>query len=230
MRLYAVVCNGTTLFSLPSLDHCLLNTLQYRANWAGLSISMSDKRIYNVVTSAVMLTRANTTYGPRMINCWLPAEIWVEALQKMGHIDGGLAFNVGQFNAAFARSHKFGSVMSRFDGSNNTGIFCVSYQHRHYYYLTQESNQTTYPSPLNRAWKERVMETAANVLVIPSTRARPCTGDSIPVLATTTAGAVNIDVNEDEGQSSPSKRHRIHAPSNVGVSSSSTTSYWSYSP
>jgi hypothetical protein len=165
-----------------------------------------------------------------MMNCWLPAEIWVEALQKMGHIDGGLAFNVGQFNAAFARSHKFGSVMSRFDGSNNTGIFCVSYQHRHYYYLTQESKQTTYPSPSNRAWKERVMETAANVLVIPSTRARPCTGDSIPVLATTTTGAVNIDVNEDEGQSSPSKRHRIHAASNVGVSSSSTTSYWSYSP
>jgi hypothetical protein len=74
------------------------------------------------------------------------------------------------------------------------------------------------------------METAANVLVIPSTRARPCTGDSIPVLATTTAGAVNIDVNEDEEQSSPSKRHRIHAPSNVGGSSSSTTSYWPYSP
>jgi hypothetical protein len=67
-----------------------------------------------------------------MMNCWLPAEIWVEALQKMGHIDGGLAFDVGQFNAAFARSHEFGSVMSRFDGSNNTGIVRVSYQHRHY--------------------------------------------------------------------------------------------------
>ena len=74
------------------------------------------------------------------------------------------------------------------------------------------------------------METAANVLVIPSTRARPCPGDSIPVLSITTAGAVNIDVNEDEEQPSPSKRHRIHAPLNVGGSSSFTTSLWPYSP
>ncbi|KAI2493758.1 hypothetical protein MHU86_20763 [Fragilaria crotonensis] len=191
---------------------------------------MSDKKRIYGITSAVMLIRTDKTYGPRMTNCWLPAEIWVEALKRLGHIDAGLTFNVGQFNAAFARSHEFGSVMSRFDGSNNTGTFRVSYQHRHYYYLTQESKQATCPSPLNQAWKERVMEIAANVLVIPSTRARPCTGNLIPVLATTATDGDNVNANEDEEQPSPSKRHRAHAPASVGDGSSTTrTSYWPFS-
>jgi hypothetical protein len=73
---------------------------------------MSDKRIYSIVTSAVMLIRADTRYGPRLMNCWLPAKTWVEALHKMGNIDAGFTFNAGQFNAAFARSHDFGSAMS----------------------------------------------------------------------------------------------------------------------
>ena len=129
-----------------------------------------------------MLIRADKRYGPRLMNSWLPAETWVEALQKIGNIDAGLTFNVAQFNSAFARSHEFGSAMSRFDGSNNTGIFRVSFQHRHYYYLTQATQQATYPSPLNRSWKERVLEISANnVLIIPSTRARPSTDNSIPV-------------------------------------------------
>jgi hypothetical protein len=109
------------------------------------------------------------------MNCWLPAETWVEALHKMGNIDAGLTFNAAQFNAAFARSHEFGSAMLRFDGSNNTGVFCVSFQHRHYNYLTQATQQATYPtSPLNQSWKERVLETSANVLIIPSTMVLTC--------------------------------------------------------
>jgi hypothetical protein len=95
------------------------------------------------------------------MNCWLPAEIWVEAQQKMGHIDAGLAVNVAKFNAAFARSHEYGSAILGFNGSNNTGIFRVTYQHRHYYNLTQETGQTVFPSPLVRAWKDRVLKMAS---------------------------------------------------------------------
>ncbi len=57
---------------------------------------MSDKRIHSIVISAVMLIRADTMYGPRLMNCWLPVEIWEEALQNMGHIDAGLAFNAAK--------------------------------------------------------------------------------------------------------------------------------------
>jgi hypothetical protein len=122
----------------------------------------------------------------------------VEALRKTGLIDSELTWSVRQFNAAFAKSGSHGSVMSRFDGSNQTGMmFRVSFQHQHYYYLIQAMTQVMYPSPLNRAWKERVLKIAANVLVIPSTRARPRTGDSTIELATTTVCAdTDTDANE----------------------------------
>ena len=52
--------------------------------------------------------------------------------------------------------------MSRFDGSNESGMFRVTFQHRHYYFLTpQEKKQVIYPSPLDRVWKERVLQFAS---------------------------------------------------------------------
>ena len=127
-----------------------------------------------------MLIRNDTTYGPRLMNCWLPADTWVDALQKTGHIDATLAIDTRKFNAAFAKSGSFGSLMSRFDGSNHTGVFYVRFQHRQYYYFTEEKRQVSYPSPLNRAWKDRVLEAAANVLSIPSTGARPAAITKMP--------------------------------------------------
>ncbi|KAI2501687.1 hypothetical protein MHU86_12755 [Fragilaria crotonensis] len=180
---------------------------------------MSDKRIHSIVISAVVLIRSDTTYGRRLMNCWLPAEIWVEALLKMGHIDAGLAFNVAKLNAAFARSHEFGSAMLRFDGSNNTGVFRVTYQHRHYYYLTKETEQAVYPSPLNRAWKERVLEMASNVLVFPSTRARP---SSIEV--STTDDATITEQHDEQPRSN--KRPRLE----IEPQPQEPQQYWPDSP
>jgi hypothetical protein len=185
---------------------------------------MADKSIYSIVISAVILIRSDDIYAPRLMNCWLPAETWVEALQKLGHIDASLTFTVRQFNAAFSRSSSFGSVISRFDGSNESGIFRATFQHRHYYYLTQEKKQVIYPSPLDRVWKEKVLEFAANVLVIPSTRARPA---AIAIcVADTTAEKTNDGFAEqsieDQGPS-PSKRQRTDAPLD---SRSNTTTYW----
>ncbi|KAI2502628.1 hypothetical protein MHU86_11822 [Fragilaria crotonensis] len=136
---------------------------------------MADQGIYTILTKAAILTRFDPTYGPRLMNCWLPAETWVEVIKRTGHIDASLTIDARKFNAAFTKSSSFGAgVMSRFDGSNNTGVFHVRFQHRQYYYFTQEKRQVPYPNPLNQAWKVRVLEAAAaNVLVIPSTRARP---------------------------------------------------------
>lgn len=170
----------------------------------------------------VMSIRSDTTYGPRLLNSWLPAETWVEALRKIGLIDEEITFSVRQFNAAFAKSASYGSVMSRFDGSNQTGMFRLTFQHQHYYYLTQETKQAMYPSPLNRAWKERVLEIAANVLVIPSTRARPSTVDSTTVVLATSVGA-DVVANPDV-QESPNKRQRVE---NVTATCSY---YWPESP
>jgi hypothetical protein len=155
----------------------------------------------------VMLIRSDTVYAPRLMNCWLPAKTWVEALLKLGHIDASLNFTVRQFNAEFARLGVFGSVTSRFDGSNESGMFRVSFQHCHYYYLTLEKSQVAYPCPLDRAWKDRVFQVASNVLDTPSTRARP-----------SPASAPNENKNDAESESvndsvveeeSPNKRRRI---------------------
>ncbi|KAI2492110.1 hypothetical protein MHU86_22446 [Fragilaria crotonensis] len=181
---------------------------------------MADKGIYTIITAAAMLIRFDATYGPRLINCWLPAETWVEALKKSGHIDATLNIDTQKFNAAFAKSASFGSVMSRFDGSNTTGVFHVRYRHQQFYYFTEETKQILYPSPLNRAWKERVLEVASNVLTIPSTRARPhSTSSSIDA---ENAGVIN----EDEQEVSPNKRRRVDG-NNAGPS---TFSYWPESP
>ena len=176
-----------------------------------------------------MLIRFDAMYGSRLMNCWLPAETWVEALMKAGHIDPSLTVNTRKFNAAFGKSTSFGSVMSRFDGSNQTGVFHVRYSHQQFYYFTEEGKQAVYPVPLNRAWKEKVMEYASSVLVIPSTRARPGGSfDPAPaVIAAATVRGSNADSNEDhEGQPSPSKRHRT----NTTTISSHSRSYWPCSP
>ena len=108
---------------------------------------MADKGIYTIITAATMLLRFDTTYGPRLINCWLPAETWVEALKKTGRIDASLNIDTRKFNAAFAKSVSFGSVMSRFDGSNTTGVFHVRYRHQQFYYFTEETKQIYSQAP-----------------------------------------------------------------------------------
>jgi hypothetical protein len=62
---------------------------------------MADKGIYMIITTAAMLLRFDTTHGPRLINCWLPAETWVEALKKTGRVDASLNIDTQKFNAAF---------------------------------------------------------------------------------------------------------------------------------
>ena len=181
---------------------------------------MADKGIQTILVKAVMLIRDDSVYGPRLSNCWLPASTWVEALQKSGHIDASIPIDVRKFNTAMSNASAFGSVMSRFDGSNQSGVFRINYQHHHYYYLTQEMKQATYPCPLNRVWKERVLEIAANALVIPSTRARPHTVDYTSLLSRRVG--VETNANEDE-QESNNKRQRLD-------SASGSCSYWPASP
>jgi hypothetical protein len=166
---------------------------------------MSDSGIYTIVTKATMLIRNDPTCGSRLMKCWLPADTWVGELQKTGQIDAALAIDTHNFNAAFAKSGSFGSLMSRFDGFNHTGVFHVMYQHQQYYYFTEEKRQISYPSTLNKAWKERVLETAANVFSIPSTGARPAV---ITILDSNTTEANNAAFNTSD-QPSPKKRPRI---------------------
>jgi hypothetical protein len=185
---------------------------------------MSDKGRYSILTDAITLIQSDITYGPRLSNCWLPASTWVEALTKSNLIDVSLAIDVRKFNSAMSKSPLFGEVMHQFDGSNTTGVFRITFQNKFFYFFTQESRQASYPVPLNSVWKEKVMEAAANVLVIPSTRARP----DLSLAVVNMTGANKNDTqdgtaHEDE-QPSPQKRPRLERVETLD------TSYWPNSP
>jgi hypothetical protein len=77
-------------------------------------------------------------------------------------------------------------------------MFQITFQHRHYYYLTQELMQAMYPSPINGAsWKERrELKRASNALTILLTRARPANVNSTAVFETSVR--VDGDANQDE--------------------------------
>jgi hypothetical protein len=85
---------------------------------------MPDTKIHAIVIRAVTLICSDTIYdGPRLMNSCLPAETWVEALRKLGHIDEDLVFYVHQFNAAFAKSSANGSAtMLRLMGQTRPAI------------------------------------------------------------------------------------------------------------
>ncbi len=109
--------------------------------------------------------------------CW--SSLWtsiVKLLAPCGNVGGStsktgrIVIDVRKFNTAMSKAPLFASVMTSFDGSNQSGVFRVTYHHQHFYYLTQKTRQAVYPSPLNRAWRDRVLKVAANVLTIPCTR------------------------------------------------------------
>ena len=186
--------------------------------------TMAEKGKYSILTDAVMRIRSNITYGPRLSDCWLHASTRVEALRKMNLIDASIAIDVRKFNTAMSKSILFGEVMHRFDGSNATGVFRITFQNKFFYYFTQESKQASYPVPLNSAWKDKIMEAAANVLVIPNTRARPA---DMSLAFVDMTGTNNNDTGgttyEDE-EPSPQKRPRLETVETLD------TSYWPNSP
>ena len=76
---------------------------------------MADKGIYTIITAAAMLLRFDATYGPRLINCWLPAETWVDTSRRLDTLmflsaltktDTLMSLNINtqKFDAAFAKS------------------------------------------------------------------------------------------------------------------------------
>ncbi|KAI2493982.1 hypothetical protein MHU86_20556 [Fragilaria crotonensis] len=188
---------------------------------------MADQGIYTIFVNAVMLIRADPVYGPRLSNCWLPASTWVEALKKTGHIDPAIVIDVRKFNTAMSKAATFGSVMSRFDGSNQSGVFRINYNHQHFYYLTNETRQVSYPYPLNKAWKERVLETASNALIIPSTRARPAITLATRVDTTESTNLDDVCAEAINEQPSPQKRPRLEHREEDSVV---PMSYWPDSP
>ncbi len=90
--------------------------------------------------------------------------------------------------------------MTRFDGTNPSGVFQMTYAWQYFYSFTEKQRQVEYPTPLNNTWKDRVVQSAVNVLVIPSTCwARPAIHSDI----------LHDDINITKGDESLNKRQRL---------------------
>ena len=107
-----------------------------------------------IISRAVAVLHSDKIFGPRLSNAWLPAATFAEAIVKSGHVDESLTADPRKFNVAMSKSAAFEDVMTRFDGSNHTGVFRVCYGKQYYYYFTDPNRQAPYPSPLNGAWHD----------------------------------------------------------------------------
>ncbi|KAI2491823.1 hypothetical protein MHU86_22729 [Fragilaria crotonensis] len=132
----------------------------------------SSINILAIINTAFTKIRVDQKLQPRLWNKWLPAETWVEALKASNLIDETLTLNVRSFNSAMARSKSEfnGLLIERFDGSNTTGVFRVTFQKQKYYYITKQNAQVSYPKPLDNKWKADVLAGAKDVLRMRATR------------------------------------------------------------
>ena len=122
----------------------------------------------STISSAFAKMRVDPVLKQKLWNKWLPAEVWVEALTNSNLIDEDFSFNVISFNSAMIKndSEINGLLIDRFDGTNTTGVFQLSYQKRKYYYVTDPNVQVQYPKPLDRSWKEAMLAAAKDVLPV----------------------------------------------------------------
>ena len=145
---------------------------------------------------------------------------------KSGHVDATLTIDARKFNVAMSKSASFGDAMTRFDGSNHTGVFRICYGKQYFYYLTDSKRQAPYPNPLNSAWKERVLQPGVNVLAIPSTRPRPASESTCTVVATgqtndmSAVPGITNHIYIENKEESANKRQRV----------SDNDSYWPCGP
>ena len=231
MILHAVVCDECSPCKLTHPYRSLRFTFKYPADQVS-QFGMADNGGINaIISQAVLLLCVDSRYGPRLTNCWLSAATWVDALVQSGHIESMLVIpNARKFNVAMSKSISFGESMMRFDGSNLTGCFRVTYRRQFFYYLTHKTRQVAYPSPLNSAWEQRALQAGVTALAIPSTRARPCystidtshscttANDTQPSSALIVSETTSVvDITNTSANEPPNKRQRV-------------ASYWPESP
>ena len=194
-----------------------------------MSESSSDKGQSSktlIIRSAFIKICADTTFQRQLWNKWLPAEIWFEAMRK-SNLDHALmsSIKVGTFNAAMGRSGGDfdGQMMSRYDGTNTTGIFRLIFQRTLFYIVTDKNKQVPYPSPLGKIWKEGVMAVAKNVFNLPTTRS---SSTELLVQQPTSHSKRRRTGNYDSTTSDPSAVHQDllpAAPANISLDTTSAT-------
>jgi hypothetical protein len=190
--------------------------------------------INSIIAKAVVLLHTDSLYGLRLSNCWLPAATWADTLSKSGYIDPTIvSIDARKVNTTMSKSVLFGESMTHFDGTNQSGMFQLSYGRQFFYHFAGKRKQVAYHVPLNDAWKEKVLKIAENTLCVPAMRARP-RASTAPSTTDATGGDKNVKTNNneevpdtDDKLESPSKQQRQEDTSSSAIGSCSN---WPSSP
>ncbi len=111
--------------------------------------------INSIIAKTVVLIHSDSLYGPRLSNCWLSAATWAKALSKSSHIDPTIvSIDAQKFSTAMLKSVLFGESMTHCDGTNQSGMFRLSFGRHFFYLFAGKRKQVAYPVPFNNAWKE----------------------------------------------------------------------------
>ncbi len=97
-----------------------------------------------IISRAVAILRSDKIFGPRLSkNTWRPVATFAEEIVGPGHVDDTLTIGARIFNVAMSKSALFGDVMTRFDGSNRTGVFLICCGKQYCYYFTDSIKTST---------------------------------------------------------------------------------------
>ena len=126
--------------------------------------------------------------------------------------------------------------MKLFDGTNESGIYCIKFNNRWFYYLTSKDNKTIeYPPILQKGWLSKVLNSQAAIFR-PSRKEAPTelVASSMPATTTTHAAAAVLTP-EDEDEASPPQAKRLRttfdaaaaaAAKNRSAQDIANQSYW----
>ena len=122
----------------------------------------------NEIAAALFNVFRNSAAAQRLHDHWISDDEWFRAMELSNVNRGGITIDKGTFNRLFGRTEAYKDAVNKFDGSNETGVFCVLFSKRWFYYVTKKGGQIRYPSPLNVQWKVAVL--AAEKTLIRSMR------------------------------------------------------------
>jgi len=113
---------------------------------------------YSIIQDAFELLLSHAVLRPKLQGKWLSARTFIDAMKEARYFsdEHKVAVDVKKFNSAMTKSNKWGMAMRCFDGTNGTGIWQVSYNHRPFYMIGMPGLQVEYPAKLDLVWYQEV--------------------------------------------------------------------------
>jgi len=87
-------------------------------------------------------------------------------MKQSGYLspEHAVALDLKTFNAAMAKSRKWGITMHFYDGTNTSNVWHVTFSKLHFYMVSSPRRQVQYPAKVNNAWCQEIYRSEAGIL------------------------------------------------------------------